>query len=59
VRSIVHSGGGHCDRCRSCDGWPPEGGTLFWSLLEAADQSRRRLLLRALVDPTALQAFVK
>ena len=59
VRSIVHSGGGRCDRCRACDGWPPEGATLFWSLLEVADQSRRRLLLRALVDPTALQAFAK
>src|SRR3989475_256218 len=59
VRSIGHSAGGRCDRCRSCDGWPPEGGHLFWTLLEAADQSRRRLLLRALVDPTVLQAFVK
>jgi len=59
VRSIVHPGGDRCDRCRSVDGWPPERGNLFWRLLEAADRSRPHLLLRAVLDPAALQAFSK
>jgi len=59
VRSIVHPSGDRCDHCRSCEMWPPEGGNLFWTLLEAADQTRPYLLLRALFDPAAFQAFAK
>jgi hydroxymethylpyrimidine pyrophosphatase-like HAD family hydrolase len=57
VQSLVHPGGGRCDRCGAPIEWPTEQAGLFWPLLEAADQSRPRLLLRALFDPAALQVF--
>ena len=59
VRSIVHPDGGRCDRCRSAERAGPEEKDLFWGLLEAADRSRPHLLLKALLDPLALQTFTK
>jgi len=38
-RSFIPVGGPHCDRCSSGTSGRREGGTLFWSLLEAADQA--------------------
>jgi hydroxymethylpyrimidine pyrophosphatase-like HAD family hydrolase len=59
ARSIVHADGERCEVCRACDGSSPRRGDLFWTLLEAADQSGRRQLVRALLDPMVLHAFVK
>jgi hydroxymethylpyrimidine pyrophosphatase-like HAD family hydrolase len=59
VQSIVHPEGGRCDRCRAADRTFPEDNGLFWGLLEAADRTRPHLLLRAMLDPMALQAFAK
>ena len=58
VRSLVHPAGGRCESCRAREA-PPESERLFWTLLEAGDQGRPRLLLRALFDSAALQAFVR
>jgi hypothetical protein len=58
VRSIVHPEGGRCDRCQAADRAWPEDKDLFCGLLEAADRTRPHLLLRAMLDPMALQAFV-
>jgi len=57
VRSIVHPEGGRCDRCQAAERAWPEDKDLFWGLLEAADRTRPQLLLRAMLDPMALQAF--
>jgi hydroxymethylpyrimidine pyrophosphatase-like HAD family hydrolase len=60
VRSMLHPGGGRCDRCRAGGRLRSgEGGRLFWELCEAADRGRPRLLLQALLDPMALRAFVR
>jgi haloacid dehalogenase-like hydrolase len=59
VRSIVHPEGGRCDRCRAAEGPLSEDKGLFRGLLEAADRTRPQLLLRAMLDPMALKAFVK
>jgi hydroxymethylpyrimidine pyrophosphatase-like HAD family hydrolase/adenine/guanine phosphoribosyltransferase-like PRPP-binding protein len=59
VRSVVHPDGGRCDRCRSADPPRPRDNDLFWGLLQAADRPHPALLLRALLDPMALQVFVK
>jgi hypothetical protein len=56
VRELVHPGGGRCRRCKPCEHpWPR--GDLFLDLLATADGGRRALLLRALLDPQALQVF--
>jgi hydroxymethylpyrimidine pyrophosphatase-like HAD family hydrolase len=57
VRSIVHPEGGRCARCRACR--RPEGDGLFWELLKTADRRPIESLLRALVDPMSLRAFVR
>jgi hydroxymethylpyrimidine pyrophosphatase-like HAD family hydrolase len=59
VCSLLHPDGSQCDRCRSSRLRPREAGPLFWELLEAADQGRLRLLLRALLDPMALRVFAR
>ncbi len=59
VRSMLHPNGDRCDHCRSCGQSWPKTRNLFLSLLDTADQKRLVLLLRALRDPMALQAFVK
>ncbi len=53
ARSIVHSGGGACPRCAGDR--RPAG--LWWELLEAADHHPLALLVRAIADPRALEAF--
>jgi len=58
VRSLVHEDRSQCDRCRSCDQLLPKNGHPFLDLLEVADQKLLTLLLRALLDPMNLQAFV-
>ncbi len=56
ARLLVHPDGRRCERCASASPpWPR--GDLFFDALEAADQGKRTLLLRALVDPTAWQFF--
>lgn len=59
VRSMLHPDGGRCGRCRS--GEPSWGGSqdLFVKLLHAADQKPLSLLLRALLDPASIKAFMK
>jgi haloacid dehalogenase-like hydrolase len=57
VRFIVHPDGVGCARCRDCETTPAEG--LLWDLLKAADRRPMTSLLRALLDPMALRAFVK
>jgi len=54
ARSIVHPGGGTCPRCAD-DRARPAG--MWWDLLEAADRHPLALLVRALADPRALEAF--
>jgi hydroxymethylpyrimidine pyrophosphatase-like HAD family hydrolase len=57
VRFIVHPDGRGCARCRNCETTAAEG--LLWDLLKAADRRPMASLLRALLDPMALRAFVK
>jgi hypothetical protein len=57
VRFIVHPDGSGCARCRNCETTAAEG--LLWDLLKAADRRPMASLLRALLDPMALRAFVK
>jgi hydroxymethylpyrimidine pyrophosphatase-like HAD family hydrolase len=59
VRSLVHADGGRCEQCARCRGRLAEGPDLFVDLLEAADRGGRSALLRALLDPLALQVFVR
>lgn len=59
VRLLIHS---HRENCRSCpslelDCLPQDA--LFLDMLETADKTRSLLLLRALLRPGALRAFVK
>jgi hydroxymethylpyrimidine pyrophosphatase-like HAD family hydrolase len=56
---IIHPHGNRCDRCRSCDLSWPRSMRLFEQLLEASDEKPWVLLLRALLDPLAFQAFAK
>jgi hydroxymethylpyrimidine pyrophosphatase-like HAD family hydrolase len=58
VRALVHPDG---ERCRACRARTPVagGGDVFANLMNAADQPRWRLLLRAVLDPMALRAFAK
>ena len=56
VWAIVHSNGRRCDRCRTCDSVRPSDDLIF-SLLEAADQKRTKLLAKAILDPLAWRAF--
>jgi len=58
VHSLIHPDGGQCDRCRAYARAWPKGQNLFLDILEKADQGRPGLLLRALLDPRALQAFI-
>jgi len=59
VRTIVHPDGNRCHRCRAREKSWPDQPRAFFKALEAADQKRPVLLLRALLDPMSLQAFAR
>jgi trehalose-6-phosphatase len=59
ARLLLHPDGRRCERCQAAARAWPRTGHLFLSLLEVADRSRVSSLLRALLDPMALQAFVR
>lgn len=59
ARKIAHSHGGACDDCRSVETSWPKGKNLFVSLLSAADQKSRSVLLRNLFNPSLLKLFRK
>ncbi len=58
VRAIVHPRGDTCGRCRpvKASGSPQE--RYFLKLLDVADRSALASLVRAMVDPMALQTFL-
>lgn len=59
VRLLIHAHGGDCRSCPSLEleGVPRDD--LFLDMLETADKRRLLLLLRAILRPGALRAFVK
>lgn len=59
VRTIVHPDGGSCGDCQTGGITWPNDSESFMKALEAADQKRLKLLLQALLDRRALQAFAK
>ena len=59
VRTFLHPDGGSCARCDLVSPCAPADRNLFGELLAAADQPRWRLLLKALLDPIALETFAK
>jgi len=59
ARKIAHPNGGTCNRCQAVDqAWPKEK-DLFVRLLEVADQKRLPLLLRSLLESSALLSLLK
>jgi hypothetical protein len=56
VRSIVHPDGGDCARCKLRQ--TPAASGVMWELLKAADRRPLGSLLRAMVDPMSLEAFL-
>jgi hypothetical protein len=59
VRFLIHPHGGGCRSCPSLELDCPPQDDLFLDVLETADKRRSLLLLRALLRPGALRAFVK
>ena len=59
VRRIVHPDGSSCGRCGAGEKLWHSHNDPFCKALQAADQKRRVLLLRAVLDPMSLQAFRK
>jgi hydroxymethylpyrimidine pyrophosphatase-like HAD family hydrolase len=59
ARKIVHSQGDACNDCRLVEASWSNGKNLFVSLLRAADQKPRSLLLRNLFHPSLLGLFRK
>jgi haloacid dehalogenase-like hydrolase len=59
ARLLLHPDGRRCERCRVAERARPRTAHLFVRLLEVADRSKASALLRALVDPMALRAFVR
>jgi len=59
VRMLVHPDGRQCERCGLSDLLWTKGQSVFLDMLEVADQKPSALLLRAILDWTALQAFEK
>ncbi len=60
VQSLLHPDGVRCGRCRLGTRVPvADVSPLVWQVLEAADQGSLRLLLRAVLDPLAWQAFAR
>jgi hydroxymethylpyrimidine pyrophosphatase-like HAD family hydrolase len=59
ARHVVHPDGKRCASCAAAARTWPRADDLFLQLLGFADQARASALLRALVDPMAIRAFVK
>ena len=59
ARAIAHPAARGCERCRAAERWRPRDRGLFWTLLETADAKPLGRLLRAALDPLALQAFAR
>ncbi|MBI1866800.1 MAG: HAD family phosphatase [Methylocystis sp.] len=59
VRSLIHPDGGSCPVCPPTELVCGAQDALFLDLLETADKNRLTLLLRALLHPKALRAFVQ
>lgn len=59
VRAILHPQRAACATCEQVDPCRLADPSLFGDLLTAADQPRWRLLLKALLDPMALQTFAR
>ena len=57
VWSIVHADGKRCQSCRDSDALRPQSDDLVFSLLQAADETRIKLLVKAVLDPLAWCAF--
>jgi len=59
ARAIVHPDGETCEACRVCHPSKTTSHGMMRQLLDAADQSRWRLLLGAVLDPMAVEVFAK
>jgi trehalose-6-phosphatase/adenine/guanine phosphoribosyltransferase-like PRPP-binding protein len=59
VQSLIHPQGERCKRCRSVERHWPKSKDVLLELLELADKSGRSSLLKAIIDPKGLGAFVK
>ena len=57
ARSIIHPGGGVCEHCREVESHWLRDESLFASLLRAADERPRRLLLQKGLDPALLRVL--
>ena len=57
ARRIVHGNGGQCGVCRSVERGLAANEDIFLDHLRIADRSRMSLLVRALLDSKAIQAF--
>ena len=57
--ALAHPDGGRCERCRSCGVPWTKGKSVFLDALEAADQKPIALALKAVLHPTAVEAFAK
>jgi hydroxymethylpyrimidine pyrophosphatase-like HAD family hydrolase len=59
AQMLAHPEGDHCDHCGEAKLSLPKGDNLFLKLLGVADKNPTQLLLGALLDPEALEAFKK
>ena len=58
ARRIIHADNGRCARCADAQSTSPLNEDLFLRLLQAADETWRANLLRAVFHPAALRAFI-
>ena len=59
VRAIVHPSGETCASCAAADPSRLIDRSLFGTLLASADEPQWRLMVKALLDPMAVQTFAK
>ena len=59
ARAIVHADDRRCARCHAAEALRPATGGLFWRLMEVADAPSLERLVRAGLDPLAVQAFAR
>lgn len=59
VRAILHPSGESCVKCTAANPSRLMDLGVFGSLLEAADQPRWRLMVKAMLDPMAVETFAK